>query len=91
MNSFPNMKKKNKIHKMLNNNGSNEEYINNNKRKKKVLKNIVHELKQLRENQFKIENINNIKNAENVEEHVEKYFDKNGKCIGGKKLIIKQE
>ena len=35
-----------------------------------------HELKQLRENQFKIENINNIKNNENVEEHVEKYFDK---------------
>ena len=76
MNSFQNMKKKNMIYKMSNNNGRNAEYINNNKRKKKVFKYKVHELKKLRENQFKIENINNIKNNENVEEHVEKYFDK---------------
>ena len=49
------------------------------------MKYIVDELKQLRENQFKIENINKIKNDENVEKHVEKYFDKNWNSIWSEK------
>ena len=95
MNSLPIKKKKDIIYKVPNTNGSNENNINcnNNKNKKKILKYKMHELKQLRQNQFKIENsyINNEENDENVEEHVEKYFDKNGNCIGGKKIIIRQE
>ena len=93
INSLPIKKKKDIIYKNQNNNGLNENNSNNNKNKKKILKYKMHELKQLRQNQFKIENsyINNEENDENVEEHVEKYFDKNGNCIGGKKIIIKQE
>ena len=95
INSLPIKKKKDIIYKNQNNNGLNENNINsnNNKNKKKILKYKMHELKQLRQNQFKIENsyINDEGNDENVEEHVEKYFDKNGNCIGGKKIIIKQE
>ena len=95
INSLPIKKKKDIIYKNQNNNGLNENNINsnNNKNKKKILKYKMHELKQIRQNQFKIENsyINDEGNDENVEEHVEKYFDKNGNCIGGKKIIIKQE
>ena len=95
INSLPIKKKKDIIYKNQNNNGLNENNINSNsnKNKKKILKYKMHELKQLRQNQFKIENsyINDEGNDENVEEHVEKYFDKNGNCIGGKKIIIKQE
>ena len=77
----------------------NNEQSNTNKKKKKVMKYKIHQLKELRENQFKIENVkkekikekNEISDDDKVEEHVEKYFDKDGNCIGGKKVIIKQE
>ena len=72
-------------------NKSNREYINLNKKRKKNMKYKLHNLKELRENEFKIEKTKkNKKDNDNVEEHVEKYFDKNGNCIGGKKIIIKQ-
>ena len=63
----------------------------NDKKKKKILKFKLHDLKKLRENEFQIEKTKTNKDDENVEEYVEKYFDKDGKCIGGKKVIIKQE
>ena len=66
--------------------------INKNKKKKKVAKFKLNQLKELRENEFKIDkNKINKKEDENVEEYIEKYFDKDGKCIGGKKTVIKQE
>ena len=91
INSLQNKKKRDIIYKIPNSNELNKN--NNNKVKKKILKYKVHELKRLRENQFKIENsyFNNEVNDEYVEEQEEKYFDKNGNCIGGKKIIIKQE
>ena len=66
--------------------------INKNKKKKKIAKFKLNQLKELRENEFKIDkNKINKKEDENVEEYIEKYFDKDGKCIGGKKTVIKQE
>ena len=76
-------------------NESDKEFINMNKKRSKNMKNKIYNLKELRENEFKIEktkkNKKNKKDNNNVEEHVEKYFDKDGNCIGGKKVIIKQE
>ena len=31
------------------------------------------------------------KNDDIIEDNIEKYFDKNGNCIGGRKIIIKKE
>ena len=91
--SAPIIQRKYKKIKIPYNTEINEHNINNIKKKKKILKFKVHDLKELRENEFKIEKRNNPneKDDENVEEHVEKYFDKDGNCIGGKKIIIKQE
>ena len=93
-NSVPIMQRKYKKIKLPHNTEINEDNFNNIKKKKKILKFKVHDLKELRENEFKIEKShddNKEKDDENVEEHVEKYFDKDGNCIGGKKIIIKQE
>ena len=82
-----------------------DERINKSKKKKKIMKYKIHHLKELRENEFKIQNVKKEKikekkeikdkkektNDGKVEEHVERYFDKDGNCIGGKKVIIKQE
>jgi len=88
-------RRRNKIN-IPKNNELNSEQINKNKKKKKVMKYKIHQLKELRENEFKIQNqkkekIKNKKSDGKVEEHVEKYFDKDGNCIGGKKVIIRQE
>ena len=92
-NSPPIIKRKNiNINRQYYNHTDNNNINNNMKRKKKILKYKIHDLKELRENEFKIEKSNNDeKDDGNVEEHVEKYFDKDGNCIGGKKVIIKQE
>ena len=76
-----------------------DKQINKSNKKKKVMKYKIHQLKELRENEFKIQSTKKEKtkeknentNDDKVEEHVEKYFDKDGNCIGGKKVIIKQE
>ena len=96
INTVPSIpRRQNKIN-VPKNNEINDERINKNKKKKKVMKYKIHQLKELRENEFKIENlkkekIKNKKNDGKVQEHVEKYFDKDGNCIGGKKVIIRQE
>ena len=91
--SVPVIKRKQKDYNIPNDNETDKDYannVNNMKKKKKIVKHKVHDLKEKRENEFKIEKSYNM-DDENTEEHVEKYFDKDGNCIGGKKIIIKQE
>ena len=99
INTVPSISRRQYKINVMKNNEINNEQINKNKKKKKILKYKIHQLKEHRENEFKIENTKketikeNIENSDDgkVEEHIEKYFDKDGNCIGGKKVIIKQE